>query len=117
MECITRGATRTVFLIGGYAFKFPSCRSWRFFLQGLLANIQEREFSKTKWPELCPVVFAIPGGFLTVMQEAEPMPDEIWNDLNVETWANREGYTIPVEAKQSSFGILNGKIVVVDYGN
>lgn len=51
------------------------------------------------------------------MQRVEPLPDEIWNDFNVEEWANRKGYAIPVEAKQSSFGILNGNVVAIDYGN
>jgi hypothetical protein len=36
----------------------------------LLANMQERDLSKLGWPELCPVVFAVPGGRLVVMRRA-----------------------------------------------
>jgi hypothetical protein len=44
--------------------------SWKHFLYGLLANMQEAQFSKTSWPELCPVLWSLPGGFLVVMPRA-----------------------------------------------
>ncbi len=51
VERVTTGVTRTVFLCGRLAFKLPCMRyGWRLFLQGLLANMQEREFSRTRWP-------------------------------------------------------------------
>ncbi len=116
---ICKGSTRIVFLIGKYAYKLPSFYSWRLFLNGLLANMQENEFSNTKWEGLCPVVFGLPGGFLTVMKRAEPFPDKLWPKLKpkVESWSTRDGHRIPVEAKQSSFGVLDGGIVAVDYGS
>ncbi|MCM5689520.1 hypothetical protein CN140_02645 [Sinorhizobium meliloti] len=61
------GATRTVILTRRYALKLPSFKSWRLFLQGLLANMQEREFGKAERDGLCPVLFSIPGGLLVVM--------------------------------------------------
>ena len=60
------GATRAVFLIDKWAIKVPNFYyGWRPFLWGLLANIQEKEFSRMKLAELCPVVFSLPGGFLS----------------------------------------------------
>jgi hypothetical protein len=38
------------------AYKLPSFYSWKHFLLGLLANMQEAEFSRTGRPELCPVL-------------------------------------------------------------
>lgn len=68
------GIMREVFLIGRWAVKVPKLtRGWRNFLQGLLANMQERELSRRGYPQLCPVVFSIPGGWLVVMPRVEPL--------------------------------------------
>ena len=109
------GATRAVLLIGGVAIKVPRLKSWRTFLNGLLANMQEREFSRTLWPELCPVLFSLPGGWLVVMKRAVPLTDAEWSDINPE-WAERDDYFVPVEMKRNSFGLLGGRIVAIDYG-
>ncbi len=56
------GVTREVLLVGGFAVKLPKLTyGWKMFLCGLLANMQEREFASLRWPELCPVLFAVPG--------------------------------------------------------
>ena len=115
------GVTREVILTRHYAIKFPSMfRGWKMFLCGLLANMQEREFSRAEWPELCPVVFSLPGGWIVVMRRAEPLTDAEWSSFD-EAWywkfCEPADYHVPVEQKQSSFGKLDGKIVAVDYGN
>lgn len=105
------GVTRTVWLIGKYALKFPRLSEWRLFLLGLLANMQEALFSGT-WPELCPVIWSLPGGFLVVMKRAESISDEDFDNLDKARFKD-----LPVEMKSDSFGLLNGKVVIVDYGN
>jgi hypothetical protein len=62
---------RTVFITRRYVFKLLGRWRrdgrgwwWEFLLRGLLSNMQEREFAGEDWPELCPVRFSIPGGFL-----------------------------------------------------
>ena len=114
---IAYGCTRTVFLIGRWAFKFPSIFEWQLFLLGLLANMQERTFSCTGWPELCPVIWSIPGGWLVIMRRAREMTCEEWGDFDAEKWCNHDDYIIPAEPKEDSFGWLDGRIVAVDYGN
>jgi hypothetical protein len=110
---IKHGTTRVVILCGAYAFKFPTFRSWTLFLFGLLANMQEKLFSGV-WEELCPVVFAIPGGFCTVMKRAQPIDESKWEELS---------QTIPehifniAESKSINYGWLDGKIVAIDYGS
>lgn len=117
MRLVLTGVTRIVILIGPYAIKIPRLNyGWRMLLWGLIGNISEKTFSDTKWKELCPVLLSFPGGFLNVMRRAEPVPYKLTKKA---MWAFREGcdYMVPAELKQDSFGILDGKLVVVDYGD
>ncbi len=111
------GATRMVIVTRRWAIKLPHPTEWRLFLQGLLANMQERQFSKAGWRELCPVVFSIPGGWFLVMPRAEMLTDEEWDAFDVEAFCDQPNYHVPAEAKRSSFGKIAGHIVVIDYGN
>lgn len=111
------GTHRTVYLLGRYAFKFPALAEWRLFLCGLLANMQEVTFSRAGWPELCPVVFALPGGFLNVMKRADPLTRDEFLNLNFKAFVEKPEYHVPVENKLDSFGKVNGQIVAVDYGS
>lgn len=95
-------------LLGPLAFKIPRLTHGRAFLNGLLANLTEAEFSRLRDPRLCPVLLALPLGLLVVMQRAEPLPPAValprWDDL-------------PVERKRDSFGLVGGRRVAVDYGS
>lgn len=100
-----------VLLTSKYAFKIPSMvYGWRLFVTGLLANIQEKQWSGRKG--LCPVIWSLPGGFLNVMPRCEWLTDGEYCKEVPEKW----GRHLPVEHKTCSFGRLNGKIVAVDYG-
>lgn len=114
---IAYGCTRRVLLLGRYAVKVPAMTEWRLFLLGLLANMQEALFSKAGWPELCPVVWSLPGGFLVVMRRARELTDDEFLALDLEQWVKRDEYVVPVEIKSDSFGILDGRLVAIDYGN
>ena len=111
---IRHGTTRTVLLIGRWAIKFPSAVEWRLFLQGLLGNLQERQFWTTKWPELCPVLFGCPGGWFLIMRRAIPLTREDYENFK---GFDCEDRIVPVEMKLDSFGWIDGKIVAVDYGS
>jgi hypothetical protein len=152
------GAFRTVFITRRYVFKLPGRWRWdgrgwwwEFLLRGLLSNMQEREFAAEEWPELCPVRFSIPGGFLVVMPRARPLTSREWAAIDYRGFVTRgDGYVeenfnnlarewrqgepgqplhslvggaaepssglVPVEYKLGSFGVLDGRIVAVDYG-
>lgn len=118
-----QGTTRTVFLVGQYAIKVPVVAKWRLFLMGLLANIQEQQFSILKLPELCPVLWAMPGGWFLVMRRARPLVQQDFDLLDYAEWIKagkdlpKGEWIIPVENKPDSFGILDGRIVAVDYGS
>lgn len=111
------GTHRTVYLVGKYAIKRPVFVEWRLFLLGLLANMQEARFSKTGWPELCPVIFSVPGGFLNIMYRAAPLEHEAFMQMSFNDFVERPEYRVPVEDKRDSFGVLDGRIVAVDYGS
>jgi hypothetical protein len=96
------------------AWKFPSS-----FLRGLLANLQETAFSELDWPELCPVVFALPLGLLVVMPRARLCPPAYLDDpraFEPLLYPVHGQYAVPAEPKPSSFGLLDGRVVAVDYG-
>lgn len=113
-----QGITREVFLTRRYAIKIPKLiYGWHKFLCGLLANMQEAAFGTTNWPELCPVVFSIPGGWLLVMLRVEMLTDAEWATFDVRAFCERGDRTIPAEFKRDSFGRLDGRIVAIDYGN
>ena len=114
-----KGSTRYVFFIWHYAFKIPSLYSWKNFLLGILANLQEIKFSKCKdyKDKLCPIYFYIVGGLLIVMPKVRTLSE---NEIDSEILSNfiDDGIIhLPVENKDSSFGYLNGKLVAIDYGS
>lgn len=112
------GITREVLLLGQCAIKIPKCSyGWSYFLRGLLANMQEKAFSDAAWPELCPVVFALPGGWLNVMRRAVEMTDAEFESFDYNAFVEHVDYTVPAERKSSSFGWLDGRPVVIDYGS
>ena len=111
------GSSRLVILTRRHALKLPHPGSWRRFLRGLLANMQEAAFGRLGWPEVCPVLWAMPGGWLVVMPRATclttptPFDEEYHARLT-----NLPDRVIPAENKASSWGYLGGRLVAVDYG-
>lgn len=110
-----RGITREVVLFGKYALKFPSIRSWKCFLQGLVSNIKEKEHSRLNNPYLCPVIFYIPSGILVIQKRAVIFTENEAEKYDLMRISSEAG--IWVEPKASSFGWIDGNIVAVDYGN
>ena len=115
---IKKGSNRWVFIIGKFAFKIPSLHAYKNFLWGLLANMQEKEFSGIDEfkDRLCPVVFYIPLGLLVVMPRARVLEmNEISKEELKIFCTLTKGY-IPAELKHDSFGYFKGKLVAIDYG-
>lgn len=106
------GRNRFVILTERYAIKIPSLRSWRDFLFGLLNN--QNEALKPKSPDLCPVLYAFPGGWFIVMPRVKMIDMDEMVDCG--PIVSRICRNHNVEFKHSSFGYLNGKLVAVDYG-
>lgn len=121
------GSTRTVFLIGGYVFKVPTCRyGWEYFLRGLLANMQERQWWRDaqRLPHvdpnhrLCPVVFSLPGGWLVVMKRAYVPPNYRKKFTDMEMKRLEPLFDgLPYDATIQNFGFLGRHLVMIDYGS
>lgn len=127
MKLVRTGVTRKVLLIGKYAIKFPSLYSYRHFLQGILANDQEQHWSRMfKWSKkLCPVIWCSWGCFVIIMPQVKVLTDQECRDgklahLDIDEFLliepGEEG-RFPVEKKSDSFGWLDGRLVIIDYGS
>lgn len=118
------GATRMVLFLPsfsrryprGVVVKLPRPTHWRLFLHGLLGNMQEAEFSKAGWKQLCPVLFSLPGGFLVVMPRCQVFQGKL-SDRDYQTFVNQPNYCVPVENKAGSFGYYRKRLVAIDYGS
>lgn len=118
-KIIRSGYSRVVILIGPYAVKIPNFFFWKGFLYGLVGNMHEVQWyrhSSEDMKRLCPIRFAIPGGWLVVMSRARDMTRDEWDGFDAMEFIGSGQNTIPVEPKMNSFGWLDGRIVAVDYG-
>ncbi len=67
---------------------------------------------KFGWQNLCPIKFADPFGFITVMARAEqPVTEDEIEAADCDDYPD-----IHVEYKPENWGRLNGRLVAVDYG-
>jgi hypothetical protein len=115
---IKRGATREVFIFKRFVVKIPSFRSWRLFLHGILANLQEKTFSGAH-PMLMPVLFCL-AGFILVMPKCEQVfeQEELLLIEALDKQKNDDWYGfLESDFKPMNFGIYNGQVVKIDYGD
>lgn len=113
---LTTGISRTVYLVGPYAIKLPCARySWRHWLQGLLANLQERTWGRDGRPGFCPVLLSDPLGLVVVMPRCRILERALPGLTYI---AYREVLGVFAEPKADSWGWMpSGELVAVDYGN
>jgi hypothetical protein len=118
IQLIRSGAMRDVLLLAGWAIKLPKVtKGWSVLRLGLEANRHERLYSRKGWPELCPVLITVLGGLILVMRRADPMPESVFESFDVmDFFCPHDGREIPGEPKPSSIGLLDGRPVVIDYG-
>ena len=120
------GVTRLVILTKRWAIKVPTpMYGWKYFLYGLLANMQEREWSGFD-SRLCPIRWSSKYGLVVIMPRCIPLTDDEFIEHVHDNWLRmREEETneplpysidLPVELKTCSFGWLDNQIVAVDYG-
>ena len=107
---ILKGTMRRVFILKNIAIKIPLN------IKGYLANINEiHNWYKYKQCKeyLCPIIFHDLLGFIVVMKRVQPVYDLDEYDISF------MDYTIPVfnDIKRNNFGLLDGKLVKIDYGN
>lgn len=112
------GATRAVIVLRKVVIKIPTFKSWKLFLNGMLANLQERQFSCLKDKNLCPVILSSRLGLFVVMRKCYRV-----NHIGLYlAELHRLKGALPSEfylsdAKPQNFGYLDGRLVKLDYGN
>jgi len=109
---LDKGVTRWVIIVWPkFVIKVPSLSSWKQFLQGLLANMQEEFWWKsTKDKRLCPTWFSICGGFMNIQPYCfRPDCDEM------PCVSNYDG--LPLDTNPNNFGQYNKQTVLFDYGS
>lgn len=124
---IKHGSTRTVILTKKYAIKIPYIYSWKNFLYGILANLQEIEFStlSSKLP-LMPILIKGIWGLFIIMPRASTKNldandrfeyiDAFIDKLNLFNIEDQYLIKNIIEFKPDSVGIYNNKVVALDYG-
>lgn len=117
MRVIRTGITRTVVLVGRWAVKVPSARTYGKGLTGLLWSLSrgvqanQSEAGLSKWedtrPDLCPVRWSLAGGLVNVYPRCAPVP------------AGRLAEARPLpfsgDRKPENLGLLRGRVVWLDY--
>lgn len=115
---VRRGICRTVLLTRRYAIKVPRCRRYNpgglrgvmwSLSRGIQANLSEAEWSGTAG--LCPVLWSF-GGIVNVYPRAELLPSDIDPEPDYRSIAP---HFFPTDSKPENVGILNGKLVWIDY--
>lgn len=121
MKLIKTGITRWVILTDKYAIKFPNpSYSLSNFLQGWIANITEYNTwtifnsedieNKEIRNIICPVLKQYLWGFISIMPKCKEVPKnqfpEINPHLNIVNWG---------DYKIDNYGLLNGRLVCLDY--
>jgi hypothetical protein len=118
---ICQGTTRIVLVVGPYALKFA-----RHGDIGRRCNRYEAKIWKlnrdnaVRGPRLCPVLWSSSGGAVLLMPAAEPLPADMelpedWADWWLDT--AKAGDDFPGEHKAADWGMLNGRIVLLDYSS
>jgi hypothetical protein len=105
---------RRVFLLGRFTIKVPRARS---VLHGLRCNRWEREMWYRwrlvfGWESLCPILFADPLGLVVVMPRAQQRVTEEEIHAATPVYFPEPTY----EAKTEVFGLVNGRVLALDYG-
>jgi hypothetical protein len=108
---IKSGTTRIVFVFQKFVIKIPNFQNgWKYILTGLIANLNENLWSSFNYITcIARVKYCFPGGFLLIMEKASNV-GEI--QVNFEDFKE-----IPLDKNLQNFGIINNKIVCIDYGS
>lgn len=108
---IRHGITRTVFLVGRYAIKVPTLRygldAWAW---GIVSNNSEQEWCKYRdWKgRVAPVLHSWFGGLIQVYPRCEPFV------LKTMKYPEFPGFA-PGDKKPDNYGVLDGRVVCIDY--
>lgn len=111
---VHRGITRTVFVAGRWAVKFPSLRAYGDGARGVVWSVTrgiQANLSEVAWsgsPGVCPVLWSL-AGLVNVYPRADRLPDGAHIDWDA------IGFLGPVDRKEPNVGRLAGTVVMIDF--
>lgn len=122
---IKLGATRKVFIFNNIVIKTPNMKEYRLFINGILSNLQEKEFSKIGRKDLAKVIFCDKLGLFLIMKKLNEVDVNInWIEFRnklEEIYQNEDDNMkqfMLSDMKPSNWGYdENGMLVKIDYGN
>lgn len=119
MFSVRLGTTRVVILCNGLAVKIARGDV------GRACNLEEAKVwslfgsHARRGPHLCPVLWCHEQGLLLVMEEAGPATEEQVAQVRVRWWdydpSDPADKGDPAEPKVADWGLLEGRVVAVDY--
>lgn len=120
MKCL-KGSSRTVILLGDFAFKFPRLSSFR---EGMRQNRNEwKHRSRSKY--LAHLYYSAPFGFLNIMERLAPLgvhflnAEECWGFIEKhfkDKVDNDEFEFLLRDGQQENFGRRVNEIIKCDWG-
>jgi hypothetical protein len=113
------GASRRVLLVGGWAIKFARGRVGRRCNREEVRLWSAYQRHPTRGPHLCHVLWCSASGSALIMRRACPAPDTFREaEAALGDWWDyhpAEGEPFPSECKRDDWGLLEGRLVLVDY--
>lgn len=119
---IESGITRNCLVFKNIVIKFPTFISYKLFLKGLLANLQEKQFSKLEREDLAKVYYGNSLGLVIIMKRANVV-DVLCNwgefkDMIYKKYENDNMKDFMLsDCKPSNWGYINNNLVKIDYGD
>lgn len=120
MKIDKKGCTRIVIIIGKLAIKFPRITTYKLFLHGLLANLEESIWNRKNMPQevgLPDVLFVAPFGLFSIQRKVRKVNHIglFWVELErlIVTSEIDSGWWLN-DCKPQNFGYLNGQLVKID---
>lgn len=114
------GTKRIVFIFNKIVIKLPKINRYESFIRGILENIVEGKLSGLH-EDLCKVIYCNRFGLFSIMEKANPIPDDIDRFDFLEMLENKYKNDLCKDILLSDFtpenyGYINDRIVKVDYG-
>jgi hypothetical protein len=116
---IKSGCTRSVLLFKNIALKMPTLKRYNLFLHGILANLQEKQFSGSH-PDLAEVKWCSPLGLILVMERAEAISldgHSLYVGLKEKYQDDKMKEFLLSDCKPSNWGYIKDRLVKIDYGS
>jgi hypothetical protein len=117
-----KGSSRTVFVFDKFVIKIPNTKEYRLFLSGILANLQEKLFSRMCREDLAKVMFCDKLGLFLIMEKADmnyvKYNWKYFKDFIKNKYVNDAMKDFMLsDLKYDNWGYIKGRLIKIDYGN